>query len=195
MNCKKEIFAYYDKKYIRVYQAYNKEIAMEAINLKTFGDKYNKNRMTWIKPSFLWMMERSNWGRKKNQECILAIDILREGFDGYLEQAVLTSNESKIFKTSKEWENSFRGTDVYCQWDPDRDLYGNATDRMAIQIGIKNKALQDYLEKNICDIIDISKDVYKWRNQLNNGKLNKKNLPKETIYIVSDKIRKQLNMD
>lgn len=194
MGYKKEIFACYDKKYIRIYQAYNEEIAKEAIKLKTFGEKYNKNRMTWIKPSFLWIMERSNWGRKKNQECILAIDILREGFDNYLEKAVLTSNESTIFKKPKEWEEAFSTTDVYCQWDPDRDLHGNAIDRMAIQIGIKNKALEDYLEKNIHDIVDISKDVYKWRTQLNCGKLNKKSLPKETIYPVSDKIRKQLDM-
>jgi len=25
------------------------------------------NRMTWIKPNFLWMMYRSGWASKKNQ--------------------------------------------------------------------------------------------------------------------------------
>ena len=35
--------------------------------------------MTWIKPSFLWMMERSNWGRKSGQECVLAVRITRAG--------------------------------------------------------------------------------------------------------------------
>ncbi len=36
--------------------------------------------MTWIKPSFLWMMYRAGWGYKDaGQSRILAIDITREG--------------------------------------------------------------------------------------------------------------------
>jgi hypothetical protein len=43
-------------------------------------------RMTWIKPSFLWMMYRSGWGKKDSgQNRILAIDITREGFEWVLE--------------------------------------------------------------------------------------------------------------
>ena len=67
----KEIYAQYDKHCIRIYQAYNQSIAEEAIKLQTFGNNFNVNRMTWIKPSFLWMMYRSNWGTKKNQEYIV----------------------------------------------------------------------------------------------------------------------------
>ena len=55
----KEIFAQYDRQCIRVYQAYNPLIAKEAVLLQTFGKNFNVNRMTWIKPSFLWMMYRS----------------------------------------------------------------------------------------------------------------------------------------
>ena len=78
---KKEIRAVYTTDTIRVYQAYNKAIASEAVEKGTFGDKFKLDRMTWIKPSFLWMMYRSGWGTKENQECILAIDIKREAFD------------------------------------------------------------------------------------------------------------------
>ena len=56
----KEVFAQYDRKCIRVYQAYNPMIAKEAVALQRFGESFNVNRMTWIKPSFLWMMYRSN---------------------------------------------------------------------------------------------------------------------------------------
>jgi len=70
MEYGKEVFAQYDRQCIRVYQAYNSTIAKEAIALQTFGKAFNLNRMTWIKPSFLWLMYRSNWGTKKNQECI-----------------------------------------------------------------------------------------------------------------------------
>ena len=47
--------------------------------------------MTWIKPSFLWMMYRSGWGTKTDQERILAIDITREGFNTILSGVVLSA--------------------------------------------------------------------------------------------------------
>jgi hypothetical protein len=37
--------------------------------------------MTWIKPSFLWMMYRCGWATKPGQERVLAIQITREGFE------------------------------------------------------------------------------------------------------------------
>ena len=114
----KEIFAQYDRQCIRVYQAYNPLIAKEAVLLQTFGKNFNVNRMTWIKPSFLWMMYRSNWGTKKNQECILAIDIYQSYFNKLLEKAVLTSPDSASY-TGTQWEKAFDETTVYCQWDPD----------------------------------------------------------------------------
>ena len=78
MEYMKEVFAQYDRRCVRVYQAYNSAIAAEAVALQTFGESFNLNRMTWIKPSFLWMMYRSNWGTKKNQECVLAIDVYQD---------------------------------------------------------------------------------------------------------------------
>ena len=56
MEYVREIFAQYDRQCIRVYQAYNPIIAKEAISLQTFGENFDVNRMTWIKPSFLWLM-------------------------------------------------------------------------------------------------------------------------------------------
>nr|WP_312429674.1 DUF4291 family protein [Lacrimispora sp.] len=61
-----KIYALYDNDTIRVYQAYNDIIANEAIKSGTFGASFNMDRMTWIKPSFLWMMYRSGWATKLN---------------------------------------------------------------------------------------------------------------------------------
>ena len=94
MEYVKEVFAQYDRQCIRVYQAYNPTIAKEAVALQTFGENFNLNRMTWIKPSFLWLMYRSNWGTKKNQECILALDIYQSKFNELLEKAVLVASET-----------------------------------------------------------------------------------------------------
>ena len=52
-----------------VYQAFNPEIAQYAVQNQHFGGPaYNFNRMSWIKTNFLWMMYRSGWATKKNQE-------------------------------------------------------------------------------------------------------------------------------
>lgn len=194
MHYEKEVFAKYDKKCIRVYQAYNPVIANEAIRLQNFGENYNFNRMTWIKPSFLWMMYRSNWGTKKNQECILALDIFQDVFDSLLEKAILTSPDSLLFD-GDEWEKEFRHTAVYCQWDPDRNINGGAINRAAIQIGLKGTALNEFLNRGIYRIEDFTPLVRKWNEQRKNGKINIKELPVEKIYPVSDKkIRNKLGM-
>ena len=70
INNKRRILANYNKTTIRVYQAYNNKIADEALKLGKYGDSFKMDRMTWIKPSFLWMMYRSGWGTKINQERI-----------------------------------------------------------------------------------------------------------------------------
>lgn len=194
MEYMKEVFAKYDRKCIRVYQAYNRAIAEEALALQTFGENFNLNRMTWIKPSFLWLMYRSNWGTKKNQEHILALDIYQDKFNDLLEKAVLTSPDSVLFDGS-QWEKAFDSTTVYCQWDNDRNVNGNAINRAAIQIGLKGDTLRDFLDTAIYRIEDMTTLVRKWNEQRKKGRLNTKELPSECLYPVRDRlVRKRLDM-
>ncbi len=44
--------------------------------------------MSWIKTNFLWMMYRSGWGTKPDQEIILAIRLKTTFLDSVLTQAV-----------------------------------------------------------------------------------------------------------
>ena len=78
-----QIRALYDAYTIRVYQAYSDAIADSALAHGRFvSPPFKMERMTWIKPSFLWMMYRAGWGLKdEGQKRILAIDITREGFE------------------------------------------------------------------------------------------------------------------
>lgn len=85
----KEIRAVYDEQTITVYQAYRKEIAEAAVKNQKFVSPFKLERMTWIKPSFLWMMYRSGWGSKEGQENILAIKIKRTGFEWALQNSCL----------------------------------------------------------------------------------------------------------
>jgi len=68
----RHIMAQYTDKAILVYQAFKPEIAEYATLHQSFeGCKsYKTTRMTWIKTNFLWMMYRSGWACKKNQEVI-----------------------------------------------------------------------------------------------------------------------------
>ena len=60
-----EIRAVYTQDSIRVYQAYSDFIADDAVKNGRFGAGFKIERMTWIKPSFLWMMYRCGWAEKK----------------------------------------------------------------------------------------------------------------------------------
>ncbi|WP_256359170.1 DUF4291 family protein [Candidatus Marithrix sp. Canyon 246] len=53
-----------------------------------FGGDFKYTRMSWIKTNFLWMMYRSGWGTKPDQEIILAIRLKTTFLDSVLTQAV-----------------------------------------------------------------------------------------------------------
>src|SRR5690349_5716597 len=76
-----EVRADHDDSTIVVYQAYRPEIAEGALAAQRFVPPFSLGRMTWIKPSFLWMMERCGWATKPGQEYVLAVRITRAGFD------------------------------------------------------------------------------------------------------------------
>ena len=114
----REIRAIYNAKTIRVYQAYNNIIADEAISLNKFGNSFSMNRMTWIKPSFLWMMYRSGWATKQGQNRILAIDMDRIGFEEIVVNAVTSTFDDKLYSNIEEWKNAIKNSEVRIQWDP-----------------------------------------------------------------------------
>lgn len=65
MSLGHEIKSVYNERTIRIYQAYSDVIAHEAVKLGHFGASFKLDRMTWIKPSFLWMMYRCGWGERR----------------------------------------------------------------------------------------------------------------------------------
>lgn len=178
----KKIFAYYNEQTIRVYQAYNDKIADQALKIGTFGEHFHIDRMTWIKPSFLWTMYRSGWGTKPDQERVLAIDIKREGFDLLLSHAVLTKYSADLYSSEREWKSLLKNSEVRCQWDPDRDIYGNPLIRRAIQLGIKGAMIIQYRDNWIKNITDITKQVHSWRKDMAEKEFNLSLLPEEREY-------------
>lgn len=194
INEPKIIMACYTEETIRVYQAYGHTIADQALRLGRFGSAFKLDRMTWIKPSFLWMMYRSGWATKEGQEKILAVDITREGFDEILSKAVLSTYNAEQYGTHEEWKQRLVSSSVRCQWDPDRDIHSNHIGRRAIQLGLSKEAIRKYVYEWVVKITDITDEVCKWREQISAGSFDPNVLPEEAEYPVSEEIKKILRM-
>lgn len=182
----REIRAFYTDNIVRVYQAYNKVIAQEAVKKGTFGSGFKMDRMTWIKPSFLWMMYRCGWATKENQECVLVIDIKRDAFDFIVRNAILSSYNNDIGISHSEWKEQIKNSDIRCQWDPERDLFGNPLECRSIQLGLRGVAVQKYVNEWIVNITDITDYVKDLNEQRIKGKDISSLLPKERVYIINN---------
>lgn len=181
----KEIRAVYDDDTIRVYQAYSREIAEEAVKLGTFGKHFILDRMTWIKPSFLWMMYRCGWAEKEGQERVLQIDIKREVFDYLVTHAVSSAYQEDSGLSVDEWKRAVKQSDIRIQWDPERDIYGNPLDYRSIQIGIRGECVRQYVREWIVQIKDITGYVTELRKEMERGEDISGRLPNEKTYIIS----------
>lgn len=180
----REIRAEFDEKTITVYQAYRKEIAIPALEKQTFVPPFKMTRMTWIKPSFLWMMYRSGWAQKEGQEYILKIKIKREGFEWALKNACLSHFDKNIYNSIEEWRTIKDNSPVRIQWDPERDLYLNPLKHRAIQVGLSGIAVEKYVNDWIVSIEDITNSSKKIRKLVINRNIEKAKsmLPLEGAY-------------
>ena len=181
----KEIRAVYTDETIRVYQAYNRTIAEEAVKNGTFGAHFSMNRMTWIKPSFLWMMYRCGWAEKENQEHVLAIDIKRSGFDKAVKSAVISTFSEDFGISKEEWQKQVKESDVRVQWDPEKDINGNNLPYRSIQLGLRGNAVEEYVHDWIDNITDITDYVHELNALRNNNENIANKLPKEEVYKIT----------
>jgi hypothetical protein len=191
-----QIRALFDAKTITVYQAYNKKIALPAIKNNRFEAPFSFNRMTWIKPSFLWLMERSNYGTKSNQEYILGIKLKREAWEKLLNMGVLTHPDLHIYKSASHWQESFDAAKVHIQWDPERNLKGGKLEIRSIQVGISRFLIHDFNEHWIEQIEDYTPLVKKINQLRKAGKYKeaKRLLPSEKIYPIPAEIGQKIGI-
>ena len=150
----RQIRAAYTEEAVTVYQAYAPAIADAALEAGTFVAPFKRERMTWIKPSFLWMAYRCGWGTKPGQERVLAIQILRSGFEWALEHACLSHFEAGTYSSHDEWTARLAESPVRIQWDPERDLHLEPLDYRSIQIGLSGEAVDRYIDEWIVSIAD-----------------------------------------
>ena len=165
-----QIRATYTDSTIVVNQAYKPTIADAAVRTQSLNvHGFKPDRMTWVKPSFRWMLYRSGWVRKENQERILALHITREGW----EQAL---NWSGV----KEDNASVR-----IQWDPERDIKTKPLRWRSIQVGLSGSAVREgLLGAWIVKIEDVTQVAIEIGKLVDEGRLEeaKELLPVERVY-------------
>jgi len=181
------IMAQFDDEKIIVYQSYRSEIGDFAAKNQYFGDAFSFNRMTWIKPNFLWMMYRNGWGTKEGQEIVLAIHLKREAFERYLNKAVYSSYQEDLYGDRDSWKLSLKNSNIRLQWDPDHNPYGDKIARRAIQIGIRNEEIKRYAKEDILAIENISPFVKEQHQFVLNNQLDKLIIPEEKPFFPKSK--------
>lgn len=179
-----------------VYQAFNPQISTYAVQNQHFGgNHYSFNRMSWIKPNFLWMMYRCGWASKVNQQRVLAIELRKVHFEEVLAQAVHSSFKSDVYASREAWQEQVKQSEVRLQWDPDHDPFGTKLQRRAIQLGLRGEMLEKFGKEWILSIEDITDFVVEQGKKVQAGDLsNLQVMKEEVVAIQSRSVREKLQI-
>jgi len=153
---KYQIRALFDAQTVTVYQAYPPEIGLTAARTGSFPSSWQRDRMTWIKPSFLWMMYRCGWGTKVGQETVLAVTVTRDGFDWCLAQACLSHYQRGLHADRASWRRDLKRAPTRVQWDPERDVHLRPLAQRSLQLGLTGEAARRYADEWIVSITDVT---------------------------------------
>jgi uncharacterized protein DUF4291 len=193
----RQVRAVFTSSTITVYQAYSREIAEPALAAGNFVSPFKLTRMTWIKPSFLWMMYRSGWASKPGQERILAVEITRDGFEWGLSRGVLSHYDPNVYDSEQQWNELKHNSTVRVQWDPERSIGLAPLNYRAIQIGLGGEAVVRYAREWIVGITDVTPLAVRIRQHVVSGDLavGYAALPSETAYPLPEYIRERIGAD
>ncbi|MFG2515187.1 DUF4291 domain-containing protein [Streptomyces sp. NPDC048584] len=175
---------------ITVYQAYGPKIGRAAARHGRFTSSWSRTRMTWIKPSFLWMMYRCGWGTKRDQETVLAVEISREGFVWALRNSCLSHHVPVLHGDAETWRSALRRAPARVQWDPERDLRLNPLPYRSLQLGLAGEAAERYADEWIVGIEDVTPLATEVHALVREGELGRAAalLPEERVYPLNDDV-------
>ena len=150
--------AEWDGEGVYFYQAFNDDIADYALAHQRFGGAaFKPLRMTWIKPSFAWVLYRSRYAKKHSQNRILKVKLTHVAVAELLALC--------------QCKHGGGGSKGRVQWDPERDImHGNGAKqheprkmlrRRAIQIGLSHELSLHYVRSvvSIQDVTELSRRV------------------------------------
>ncbi|KAK8044256.1 hypothetical protein PG993_004280 [Apiospora rasikravindrae] len=190
----RQIRALHDAETITVYQAYNAEIASAAVARQRLdaSPRFRTARMTWIKPSWCWMMYRAGYSYKDpNQARILALRMRR----GHFLELLRRGGEAKSAE------------EVRIQWDPERSARLEKLEYRSIQVGVP-AALQarwvgEWIE-SIEDVTEKARELKRVLDEEGGGPdvatitdaqlVENGLLPKETEFVIPQDLQEVLGM-
>jgi len=194
----RQIRALYDDRTITVYQAYSASIAEAAVASQKLhaSPDFSFTRMTWIKPSWCWMMYRSGYSTKDaRQSRILALKMTHANFQALLAQAVACHGGGALSDEEK-------ARPVRVQWDPERGPGLEVLGYRSIQIGIGGGLSRKWAEELIESIEDVTgralglkREMGKYSGVGREQLLESGVLPLERGYEIPVDLKKVLRMD
>lgn len=152
----KRVYAHFDAQGVYVYQAFTPSIVHAAVAKGTFGAGFGMDRMTWIKPSFGWMLQRCGYASKHNQEAVARIHLSHDGWLALLGEAVLSTFGESGYDAEGAWKDALARSEVRVQWDPDRDLTGRVLEHRAIQVGLRGLCVRRYVNEWVLGVEDVT---------------------------------------
>ncbi|KAK8085624.1 hypothetical protein PG997_006895 [Apiospora hydei] len=186
----RQIRALHDAETITVYQAYNAEIASAAVAQQRLdaSPRFRTTRMTWIKPSWCWMMYRAGYSYKDpNQARILALRVRRGGFLELLRRGCLE--------------------EVRIQWDPERSPRLEKLEYRSIQIGVPAALQARWVGEWIESIEDVTEKARGLKRVLDEEEAGSDSvaitdaqlverglLPKETEFVIPQDLQEVLGI-
>ncbi|MET8824643.1 DUF4291 domain-containing protein [Streptomyces sp. NPDC004610] len=179
---------------VTVYQAYAPEIGLPAARDGRFPAAWKRDRMTWIKPSFLWMMYRCGWATKEGQETVLAVEITRAGFEWALTHACLSHYAPGLHTDHGSWRRRLKRSPTRVQWDPERDLHLQPLPHRSLQLGLSGAAAGLYADEWIVSLTDVTPLAHTVHAHIRTGDLAtaRELLPQERPYPAGGELLSQL---
>ncbi|GAA1029284.1 DUF4291 domain-containing protein [Virgisporangium ochraceum] len=180
----RQVRALFTTSTVTVYQAYAPGIALPAVAAGRFVPPFKRDRMTWIKPSFRWMMYRCGWGTKPGQEHVLAVEMTRDGFEWALENACLSHYVRDLYPDQRAWQERLRVSPVRVQWDPERSIRLAPLPHRSLQMGLSGVAAQRYVDEWIVGITDVTGLAHRVHDLVRQGRDDEATaaLPPESAY-------------
>jgi len=199
----RQIRANYNDETITVYQAYSEGIATAAVKHQKLNASpaFSMTRMTWIKPSWAWMLYRSGYSYKDNRQAhILALELKHETFKNLLRKAVLSHGPE--MEQAKE-EGRGKGVSVRVQWDPERDVRMNKLEYRSIQIGVSGALVKEFVDGivGVEDVTERARELKKVLDEDGEGNIGLQELvtrglvPVEREFELDEKLREVLGMN
>ncbi|GAB2576747.1 hypothetical protein Aab01nite_12630 [Paractinoplanes abujensis] len=152
----RQIRAVFDAETVVVYQAYSPAIAGPAVAAGRFVPPFKRGRMTWVKPSFLWMMYRCGWATKPGQEQVLAVSIRRAGFEWALDNSCSSHYDRDVYADRQAWQRAVKTSPARVQWDPERSLRLQPLPYRSLQLGLSGVASDKYADEWVTGITDVT---------------------------------------